>query len=144
MASQLLSQSSAIKHKLYGGNRSNGYHNKESVLNIQFSTRNTTFQHWKKLIRKSGKQHVTSFYRRFKTQSTLIVRVKNDRWHEVKTGKKQILPREELMKIKRQRLIWGRDRKMHKRVDLGRPPMKGRDQFRKPWFLYLLVKNTLI
>ena len=122
MASQLLSQSSAARYKLYGGYKSNGNKNKESVLSLQtvLAYWEHYVQHWQKLIRKSGKQHVTSFYRRFKTQSTLIVRVKNDRWHEVKTGKKELLPRDELKAKKQQRMIWGRDRRIHKKVDLGR------------------------
>ena len=43
---RLFSQISGSSHKLYGGNRSNGYRNK--------------------MMRRSGRQHVSQFYRQFK------------------------------------------------------------------------------
>ena len=60
MAARLLSQVGANRKVLYGGGQSNGMRNK--------------------LIRKSGKQHVTSFYRRFKLNGfyIFVIRQKHD------------------------------------------------------------------
>jgi len=98
MTSQLLSQTSTLKHQLWGGYKSSGYKNK--------------------MIRKSGKQHVTSFYRRFKTQSQLLVQTEGDVWKNVQMGRKQKLTKEQKQARNNDGggLIHGRDRKLSEKA----------------------------
>jgi len=70
------------------------------------------------MIRKSGKQHVTSFYRRFKTQSQLLVQTEGDVWKNVQMGRKQKLTKEQKQARNNDGggLIHGRDRKLSEKA----------------------------
>ena len=86
---------------------------------IRFTFELIHHHHQLKLIRKSGKQHVTSFYRRFKTQSQLLVQTKHDTWKNLKTeGKRTKMTKAEKDAFKAQGsgMIYGRDRALHEKA----------------------------